>query len=806
MKLSADQLRRTYDPQALPTADGRPGKAIIGQERAVKALQFGLGYKGRGFNIYVSGVPGTGKQTAVKHYLKERCKQAPTPSDWCYVNNFNDPYQPHYLELNAGTARAFRNDVHQFVLNARSNLIKVFESESYVKKREALINQLREDETAILEALGTKAFDQNFTIQRTPMEIIAVPRVGDRAMTDEEFMALPVARQDNIIKKQEELKAELRQAARDMRAKEHKTDQLLFEIERDTASAALRELQEELLAKYDKQEAVIRFWETLQADIVENLQGFLQFKPDNKPDNAAQQTKNSVNIPSRYEVNVLVDNTNTEGAPITLELNPTYGNLFGKIEKESVMGSWVTDFTLIRGGALHNSNGGYLILPAAEVLRNMFSWDGLKRALRNNEIAIEEPGEQLGFLTTKSLKPKPIPLRVQIILLGSPLLYMLLYEYDEDFKELFKVKADFDTTMAATEETLSDFCIFMHSVCQEEQLLPLSPDGLAKLLEFSHRKAEDQAKLSIRFGEIIDLIQEASHYATEARSQHINAVHLRQAISERLYRANLLEEKIQEMIRDRIILIDLQDTQAGQVNGISIINMGDIEFGRPNRITAGAHAGSSGILDIEREAKLGGPIHTKGVMILSGYLASVFGQHQAINLSAQLVFEQSYSEIEGDSASSAELYALLSALSGVPIRQHIAVTGSVNQKGEVQAVGGINEKIEGFFEVCRASGLTGEQGVVIPESNIRNLMLKEEVVEAVQAGRFHIWAVRTIEEGIEILTGVPAGHLTNASVKRFEKGSVFDLVNKRLQEYAAILHETRLPNLMARRSFPAHKT
>ncbi len=792
MKLSVEQLCKTYDPATLPIPDGQTGKAIIGQERALKALQFGLGYKAKGFNIYVAGAPGTGKQTAVLHYLKERCKAEPTPSDWCYVNNFTDPYQPHRLEIPAGKARAFKSDVHQFVLAARANLLKVFESEPYLKKREALLNRLRDDEAAILESLEKKAYEQNFMIQHTPMEIIAVPRVEERAMTDEEFLALPTAQQEIIIQKQEELKTELRQAARDMRAGEHKTDQLLTEIEQDTATNTLRELQEDFLSKYERQEEVIRFWKALQTDIVENMQGFLQFKLENKPESNQHQTpKNNAGIPPRYEVNILVDNSNTEGAPITLEINPTYSNLFGKIEKESVMGSLVTDFTLIRGGALHQSNGGYLILPAVEVLRNLFSWDSLKRALRNHEIAIEEPGEQLGFLSTKSLKPETVPLRVQIILLGSPMLHALLYEYDEDFKELFKIKADFDTVMEATPENLNDFCVFIHNVCRQEQLPPLSPDGLAKLLEFSHRKAEDQSKLSIRFGDIMDLLQEAAYYAAKAQSNQMQAMHIREAITERLYRSNLIEEKIRELIRDEVILIDLADSKIGQVNGISILNLGDIEFGRPNRITASTHAGSSGILDIEREAKLGGPIHTKGVMILAGYLAGLFGQHQTLNVGAQLVFEQSYSEIEGDSASSAELYALLSALSGAPIRQSVAVTGSVNQKGEIQAVGGINEKIEGFFEVCRAGGLTGAQGVLIPHSNTRNLMLREDIREAVLAGKFHIYTARTIEEGIEILTGLPAGKPTADSHGRFEKGSVFDLVNRRLQDYERILQEHR---------------
>jgi predicted ATP-dependent protease len=802
MKLLPEQLRKTYDPLLLPPFDQKNGevvKAIIGQERAVKALKFGLGTKGQGFNIFIAGVPGTGKQTAVRHFLKDIAKQEPSPGDWCYVNNFADPYQPRKLSLPKGEARNFRNDVYQYVHSAWAALLKVFESEEYTRKRETIIQKLREEEAGIFDVLGQKAFDNKFVIQRTPLELIAVPMVDGRPMTDQEFIALDQEKQDVILEKQDKLKEDLRQAARQMKTLERKTDQSLLDLERKVASATLDSLLEDIAGKYKSQTAVTQFLDDLKSDILEHLHEFIQFKPDQKPEDALQQVKRNGTIPRRYEVNVFVENAKTDGAPIILELNPTYNNLFGKIEKEAVMGNWVTDFTLIRSGALHAGNGGYLILPAIEVLRNYFTWDSLKRALRNGEIVIEEPSEQLGFLTTRSLKPEPIPLQVQIILIGSPMIYFLLYEYDEDFKELFKVKADFDTVMEASAANVTDFCAFIQNVCTEEKLLPLNPGGMAKLLEYSHRKAEDQDKLSIRFGEIIDLVKEANQYAAKDKAAQIGPDHIRQAGAERLYRSNLWQEKIQEMIQKKMIFIDVAGAEAGQVNGISVISLGDVAFGRPNRITASVSAGGAGIIDLEREAKLGGPIHTKGVLILSGYLAEMFGQDKVISLSAQLVFEQSYSEIEGDSASSAELYALLSGLSGLPVRQGIAVTGSVNQKGEIQAVGGINEKIEGFFDVCRMVGLSGEQGVLIPASNQANLMLKEDVAAAVRDGKFHIWGVQTIEEGIEILTGVKAGKLPDTERVRFEPGSVFDLVNKRFTAFSEILHESAAPRWDGRR-------
>lgn len=798
MKLLPEQLRKTYDPHTLPEnvkKNGDIAKAIIGQERAVKALQFGLGNKGQGFNIYVSGVPGTGKQTAVRHFLKDMAQQEPSPGDWCYVNNFADPYQPRKLSLPKGEARAFRNDVHQYVTSAWAALLKVFESEEYAKKRETVIQKLRDEEAGIFETLGRKAYQGKFIIQRTPLELIAVPMVDGRPMTDKEFLALTEKEQERILQKQDAMKDDLRQAARQMKALERQTDQALFDLEYKVASATLDDLLEEISAKYAANAPVKQFLDELKSDIVEHLHEFIQFKPENKPEEALREVKRDGAIPRRYEVNVFLENTKTEGAPIVLELNPTYSNLFGKIEKESVMGNWVTDFTLIRGGALHAANGGYLIVPAIEVLRNYLTWDSLKRALRNGSIVIEEPSEQLGFLTAKSLKPEPIPLDAQIILIGSPMVYFLLYEYDEDFRELFKVKADFDTVMESTEANLADFCTFIQQVCAAEKLLPLNAGGMRKLLEFSHRKAEDQEKLSIRFGEIIDLVKEAHQYASRGKAAAIGAEHIRQATAERLYRSNLWQEKVQEMIQKNMIFIDVAGAETGQVNGISVISLGDVSFGRPNRITASVSAGGAGIIDLEREAKLGGPIHTKGVLILSGYLAEMFGRDKVISLSAQLVFEQSYGEIEGDSASSAELYALLSGLSGLPVRQGIAVTGSVNQKGEIQAVGGINEKIEGFFDVCRLTGLNGEQGVLIPHSNRQNLMLKEEVVEAVRDGKFHIWAVQTIEEGIGILTGVKAGRLPEGERLRFEPGSVFDRVNRRFVEFADILHESTAPRV-----------
>jgi lon-related putative ATP-dependent protease len=476
-----------------------------------------------------------------------------------------------------------------------------------------------------------------------------------------------------------------------------------------------------------------------------------------------------------------------KGAPVVMEFNPTYQNLFGTTEKEAQFGALVTDFTMIRGGSLHKANNGYLIIPVEELLRNPFSYEGLKRALRDEKIVIEEPQERFGFISTKSLKPQPIPLKVKVVLIGNPYLYQQLFTLDMEFTELFKVKAEFDTTMARTEENVQQYAAFVCTICQKENLKHLDGSGLAKLVEYSQRLAQDQQKLSTRFAEVADIIREANFYATQEKSNLVTGNHVKKAIEEKIYRSKLIQEKIQEMTNRGILLIDTDAEKVGQVNGLSVMGLGDFAFGNPSRVTASLGLGREGVIDIEREAKMGGPIHTKGVLILSGYLNEKYARDKPLSLSASLVFEQNYAGVEGDSASSTELYAILSALSGLPIRQGIAVTGSVNQKGEVQAIGGVNEKVEGFFEVCKAKGFTGQQGVMIPESNMQNLMLKEEVVDAVKAGLFHIYSVKTIDEGIEVLTGIKAGERRKDGA--FEDGTVNYRVDKQLKNMAEKLKE-----------------
>ena len=796
-ELPVAKLRRVCDPQMLgcdTTEEMEPLETIVGQERAIRALEFGLGIQKLGFNIYVAGPPGTGKTTAVKRFLEEVARGKAVPSDWCYVYNFRDSYRPQALRLPPGRGRELQKDVKNLVEGARREIPRVFESEEYAAKREETTQGFQRQKQELLSQMGEKAQAEGFFLQMSPMGLLIIPVMEGKPLSEEEFMALSPEVKEGVLKKREGLQEELKRAMRQLTGLEKKANEALRKLDQEVALYAVGPPVSELIEEYDDLPEVVAYLKKVRDDIAENLalfRGEAQAQPI-----SPFPTPGAAELPFRkYEVNVVVDNSELKGAPVVMEFNPTYNNLFGRIEKEAQFGALITDFTMIRGGSLHRANGGYLVLPAEEVLRNPFSWDSLKRAIRSEEIAVEEAGERLGFVTTKSLRPESIPLDAKVVLIGQPTPYHLLYTWDEDFSELFKVKADFDTRMDRTDENTRDYAAFVCTLCGEEGLKHLDASALAKVIEHSSRLAEDQEKLSARFGEISDIIREASFYAAQEDSAYVTAVHVQKAIEEKFYRSSLFQERVNEMIERGTVMIDAVGEEVGQVNGLSVFSLGDITFGQPSRITVSVGLGREGIMDIEREAKLGGPIHTKGVLILSGYLVEKYAQDKPLSLSARLVFEQSYSEVDGDSASSTELYALLSNLSGLPIKQGIAVTGSVNQKGEVQAIGGVNEKIEGFFETCQAKGLTGEtssssvetQGVLIPESNEQNLMLKEEVVKAVSEGKFHIWAVRTVDEGIEILTGVKAG--VRIEDGTFEEDSVNDLVDRRLRELAEMIKD-----------------
>lgn len=787
-ELTTERLRRKCDPTLVmrceTTEEISPLKGIIGQERAVRALRFGLDIKELGFNIYVAGHPGTGRTTAVKDFLEETAKKKTVPPDWCYVNNFRNSYQPNAIKLPPKKGRAFKKDMTNLINEARRVLPKAFESEDYATKKEAAIKTAEKERNTLFTELNKRAQDEGFVLQSTPIGLLIIPVVDGQPLSDRDFMALSQQTREKIQQKREKLRAQLRSAMRTLRGLESKINEELKKVNREVALYAIGHLVAELREKYKEFPEVIAYIKDVQDDMLEKLSEFIG-KPQAPAPFPFPWMKE---LPfRRYEVNVIVDNSDLQGAPVVVEPNPTYQNLFGRIEKEAQFGVLATDFTMIRGGSLHKANGGYLVLPAEELLRNIFSWDGLKRALKSECVTIEEAGERLGFITTRGLRPAPIPLNTKVVIIGNPLIYQMLYTLDIDFKELFKVKADFDTTMDRTEENMRKYAAFICTFCQKEKMKHLDASAVARVIEYGSRLAEDQQKLSTRFADVADIIREANFYAIQEGVDHTTTSHVKRAIEEKVYRSNLIQEKIKEMIQRDVFLIDTEGEVVGQVNGLSVISLGDFAFGRPSRVTASIGIGREGVVDIEREAKLGGPIHTKGVMILSGYIAAKYAHDKPLSLSARLVFEQSYSGVEGDSASSTELYAILSSLSELPIKQSIAVTGSVNQKGEVQAIGGVNEKIEGFFEVCKAKGLTGQQGVIIPKSNVQNLMLKEEVVDAVQEGTFHVYPVKTIDEGIEILTGVKAG--ARRLDGTFEEETVNYMVDNRLKAMAEKLRE-----------------
>lgn len=751
---------------------------IIGQQRAEKALELGLGIKAEGFNVYVSGPQGSGKLTAVKSFLETAAENEPTPFDWCYVNNFEDAYQPTKISLPPGRGLELKKDMKNLVHESLQALMKVFESEDYAKRRQAITDKFEEQQSNLTSTITDKAASESLLIKQTPWEVFTIPLRNGEPMNDKEFNRLPEKEQEAIRKKQESFAEEIKNVLQQTRKLEKEAQKEYTKLDNELAGYAITALIREIEEEYRQLPEVLAYLKNVKNDILNNLSEFLLSQ---KPAQGLPIAKGS-DFLKRYEVNVLIDNTRQKGAPIVIERNPTYNNLIGRVEKESMMGTLVTDFTMIRKGSLHSANGGYLIIRAEELFKNYFSWEALKRAIRNKEIMIEEATDQLGYMTTKTLKPESIPLHVKVILVGNAWYYHLLYALDNDFKILFKVRADFDPEMDRTPENTGNYMHFARVISEKEQLLKPDTAALAKVIEYGARLAEDKEKLSTRFDEIADILREANQYAAQSNAPQISGTHIQKAIEEKLYRSNLIQQKYNDMIRQQQILVDITGTKTGQVNGLSVISMGDITFGKPSRITCSINLGKSGIIAVEREAELSGPIHTKGVLILSGYLGAQFFQDKPVSLSARLVFEQSYGEVEGDSASSTELYALLSSLAKLPIKQGIAVTGSINQRGEVQAIGGVNEKIEGYFELCKIVGLNGEQGVIIPAANTRNLMLKEDITEAVRNNQFHIWSVDTVEDGIEILTGVKAGSLT-------EKDTVFYRVNQMLLEYAFKMRE-----------------
>lgn len=789
--LSADKLRWNCDPELLgfeTTLELPDFDSAIGQKRALRSIDFGLGVEAAGFNLYISGETGTGRTSTIASILHKRAKDESKPHDWVYVNNFKNSDSAISLDLPAGMGSELATDMKELVEAFRKDIPKALESSEYESRRAELLENYQSATNNLFQELEKASGKLGFVLQRTVSGLVIVPQKTGRNYTQEEYEALTEKKRQKLDKQGKELTERLNDVLRQVREQEKATKEALSISDRELGMSCLGHRLDPLREKYAGLEKVLAYLDSVQEDILNTLDDF-------KPQSPQPQIP-GIKLPrqeptfERYQVNLLVDNKETEGAPVVFETNPTYNNLFGRIEHVMQYGGVaVTDFTLIRSGALHRANGGYLVIDAREVLMSPFVWDSLKRCIRNSEIRIEDVLEQYRFMTMVSLKPEPVQMRAKIVLIGTPWIYYLLFHLDPDYRKFFKVKAEFDSRVTRTPEIMHDYSLFVASHCRAEGLLPFHKSGVAALLEHTARMADDQGKLSSQFMEISDFIREVSFWSSRTGRTMINGDDVRAAAEENLYRVNRIEERLQELYEDGTIMVDTDGEVVGQINGLSVIGLGDHTFGRPTRITASVYTGQDGMVNIEREVKLSGPIHDKGVLILTGYLGGIFATERPLSLSASICFEQSYDGIEGDSASSTELYALLSALSGVPIRQGIAVTGSVNQRGIIQPIGGVNHKIEGFFAVCRAKGLTGGQGVMIPKTNERHLMLHEDVVKAVIDGQFHIWGIETIEQGIEILTGVKAGKRSHGG--KFTKGSIYQLTDDRLRSMGERLQELK---------------
>jgi len=763
-RLSPDALRRTSDPASLgfqTTAevqtDGSP--RLVGQPRAVRALDFGLRVDQPGYNVFISGPPGTGRMTYARSAVEEAARAGRVPPDWCYVRNFTSPSQPIAILLPSGIGRKFQRDVRELLVEIREGLRQAFTSEAYERRRAEVVKGYEQRVGQIWERLEAEARTKGLMLQRTPTGIATVPiDLQGKPIPEEVFNQLPEADRTKLQQRTTELGDAVTEALRQVRALEREGRDALRELERQTAQYMIDAPVARLRERYADHLRVLAFFDAAKQDMLDHLSEITQTGDEEGGRPPAEMLGMPRRDPfARYQVNLLVDHADTKGAPVIIETNPTYYNLVGRAELRVEFGALITDLTMIKPGALHLANGGYLILHVRDVLTSPFAYEGLKRALRSREIRIEPLGEAVGMLPTATLRPDPIPLDLKVILVGTPYLYHALYALDEDFEQLFKIRADFDTVVERTPETMREYARAIAGIARRCGICEFDAGAVAEIIDHGARVAGEQDKLSTRFNEVTEIVFEAAAWAKQAGRNVATRDDVRRAVEEKDLRSNLIEEKIREAIASGQILVDTQGRVTGQINGLAVLQLGDYMFGQPSRITARVYVGSRGVVNIERETQMSGRIHSKGVFVLSSFLASRFAQQAPLSLSASLTFEQLYSDVDGDSASSTELYALLSELSEIPIDQGIATTGSVNQRGEIQPIGGVNEKIEGFYYTCKVRGLTGGQGVIIPHQNVRNLMLRGEVVDAVREGKFHVWAARTIDDGIEILTGVQAG-------------------------------------------------
>jgi len=788
--LSPEDIIKTCDPTHFDfetTEELHNSSEVIGQQRLISSVEFGTDIKQHGYNIFALGSNQTNKRAAIEKLLKKKASDQPVPDDLCYINNFDKKYKPKLLRLPSGVGKKLEHSMDEFIREIETALQAAFESEEYQNRRQSIEEEVQEDQGRSFEELQKKAREQGYTIMRTPNGFAFAPIKDGDVMDQNEIQELPEQEREKMQQDIEKLQKELQEILRKVPAKKREIRKELKKLDKEVAGLAINDLLEELKKTFEEYDKVLEFLEEVKQDIIENVKKIISDKQNQMMQMMQQQQGGSGPdsgnnaILNRYKVNCAVDNSQQKGAPVIYEDNPMFKNLIGRVEYKASMGGFSTNFNLIRAGSLHRANGGYLLIDARSLLMEPFAWEGLKRALKSGKIKIENPGESYRMISTVSLEPETVDLDLKIILFGERMIYYLLCEYDPDFKSLFKVEADFEDDLDRDEGIYQKYAQFIAGLIHEAGIRHFNREAVAKVIERSSRLAGDNEKLSAKTKEIEDLLLQADHWAGKNSEDVVTDEHVQKAIEQQEYRSARLKDRTQESILRETVYIDTEGEKVAQINGLSVLQIGNVMFGRPTRITARVQMGKGDIVNIEREVELSGPIHSKGVLILKGFMGERYGRNKPLAFSASLVFEQSYGGIDGDSASSTELYALLSAIAKVPIKQSLAVTGSVNQHGEVQPIGGVNEKIEGFFDICKERELTGEQGVLIPKSNVKNLMLRQDVVEAVKENQFHIYPVETIDQGMQILTGKPMGERADGE---YPEGSINRMVEENLAEFA----------------------
>ena len=786
-ELNYKELKMTCNPNVFnfeTTGDLDTIEEGIGQERGIKALEFGLQVDVKGYNLYLEGPSGVGKTLYTKNYLNKIASKKKVPSDWCYIYNFDNPNEPIAVELPAGQGKEFKEAMEGFIKEIRKDIRNTFNNDDFEKEKALIKQEFEQKRTALLEKLNQDASKHNFQVKTAQNGIYMMPIVNGQVIEEEEFDKL-----DEEIKKEYEEKSVLVQeqimnVISQIKEIERASDKKISEWQSNVALLTVNVHINYLKSKYKRNKKINKFLNDVKTDVLKNIPTFLEDpskQPQQMPPNPAMRKPDPC---LNYRVNLFVDNSNREGAPVIMDSNYSYNNIFGTLEYENYYGALKTDHTMLKAGLMQQANGGYIIFQAKDLLANGICYEALKKALRIKELGIENANEQRASMTLISLKPEPIPLNLKVILIGNSSIYQTLLAMDSDFRKLFKIKVEFEESAKINDENLNKLAQIIHGFCEHQELPELDKTGMARLVEYSSKLAGSHSKVSTRFDDLMQVVGEAATWAKISKSKVVTEKYINKALEERVERVKKYDEKYLEMIKENTLLIDTSGYKVGQLNGLTVMSVGDYTFGKPAKITVNTYTGKNGIVNIEREVEISGPSHSKGVLILTGYLGEMFAQDMPLCLTASICFEQLYNGVDGDSASSTELYGLLSSLSGIPINQSIAVTGSVNQKGQIQPIGGVNEKIEGYFQVCKVRGLDGSHGVMIPVQNIDNLQLSDEIIDAVKNKKFHIYAVSTIEEGIEVLTGVPAGKKDKEG--HFPAGTINHLVYEKLKKYAKI--------------------